>query len=136
MDNLLNSSKIFMYKGDLHELTSRIDNYDLIIADNIVVNDSDQGLYGSYSIFHPSSVKAFIIDQGDLGKETFRQSMIAYNYVEDINLHRIHKDKALPIAHRPPVIIISNSLEWMTTELQDITRIIDITDLPSLSQSK
>lgn len=134
MDNLLNSSKIFMYKGDLSELTSRIDNYDLVKADNIIVTDSDQGLYGSYSIFHRSSVDAFIIDQGDFSKETFRQSIIAYNDVEDINLHRIHKDKALPIAHRPPIIIVSKSLEWMTNELQEITRIIDKTDLPSPSQ--
>ena len=134
MDSLLKSSKVFIYKGNLYELTSRINNYDLIAAENIVVTDSDQGLYGSYSIFHPSSVDAFIIDQGDLSKETFRQSIIAYNYVEDINLHRIHKDKALPIKSRPPVIIVSNNEEWMTDQLQEITRIIDRTDLPSPSQ--
>lgn len=132
MNTLLNSHKIFVYKGNLYDLKARITNFDLIKADTISVTDSDQGLYGSYSIFHPSSVDAFIVDQGNLHDEYFRQGILAYHYIEDISLHRIFNSKALPITQRPSVIIVTTDTEWITSELNEIIQIIQKSDLPPI----
>ena len=130
MNDLLNSHKIFVYGGELNDLTTRLSNFDLIRADNISVTDSGESLHGSYSIFHPSVVDAFIVDQGKLDSEIFRQSLIAYNYVENIALQRIFKGNALPIQQRPPIVIVTTNIDWITPELDEIIGTIHKSDLP------
>jgi hypothetical protein len=127
-DSIFKSDKkIFHWKGSVYNLVSKIkmchNTYDLINADNINVFEKEKEIYGTYSIFHPSSSNFYIIDIGDLNNRRFHTALLAYNNRDDIVLNSVvfnGRCKAQPKKQRPKIIIVSSSDNWISQELDTI----------------
>lgn len=110
--------------------------YDSIIAEEVMfVSDTRENpdqykatAYGSYNLFHPTSLEFHLIYEGDYTNQDFIEAILGYCTVEDVALPRIYGKGAMPLDKRIPIVIIVDSEYTVAPELRPYASLIKITN--------